>query len=131
MRGVTRPAPGHEAHRPDGRSSSRAAGRWHGVRFGARVAGGIATAAAATLFSVFVISGPAAAAGQSDGTVSSGAAAASDPSFLGLGTAGLLWALVGLLAVMAGLFLATRRVRKPIADLTPTSSNDEPGGARR
>lgn len=128
MRGVTRPAPGRQAHRSDGR---RAVGGRRGGRFGARAAMGVA---AVSLLSVFVIAGPAVAAEQSDGTASSGAVAGSDPSFLGLGPAGLLWALVGLLAVLAGLFLATRRVRKPIADLTantpPITSNDESGGAR-
>lgn len=63
-----------------------------------------------------------AAAQESSGQLTSGRSVAtvsvaqSDPMVLGLGPAGLCWLLAGLLALVVGLVLATRRVRKPAAD---------------
>lgn len=65
-----------------------------------------------------------------------------EPLLFGLGAAGLLWLLAGLIALTVGIVLATRRARMPITGQlfdpsaqvstgTRTSSDDEPGGARR
>jgi hypothetical protein len=78
--------------------------------------------------------------GQSATAVS---VAQSDPMAFGLGLAGLLWLLAGVLALVAGLVLATRQVRRPAFGDTvsdrhamPTSrstptSHDRAGGAEK
>ena len=88
---------------------------------------GVAVATAAAMLAAVPVAA-AESADQPDGAISSGTvgAAPSDQSFLVLDAPGLLWALAGLLAVVVGLVLATRRVRKPISDLAPTSG---PGGS--
>src|SRR6476661_7539906 len=110
MRGVNRPTPWQ--HSPQDRSGVRSAGH----------AGGVAVRAAAVAAVVgFITLAAAVPAGaqEATGQLTSGQSATavsvaqSDPMAFGLGLAGLLWLLAGVLALVAGLVLATRQVRRP------------------
>lgn len=132
MRGVSRPTPGQ--HCPQDRSGDRSAGH----------AGGVMTRLTAVVvavgISVFAAALPAAAqetSGRSAGgqTATAVSVAPSDPMIFGLGLAGLCWLVAGLLALAAGLVLATRRVRRPAdggagAGITTntSTSNNRAGG---
>jgi hypothetical protein len=91
--------------------------------------------ALASIVTVLLVAPVAAADSVGAPTDSSAVSTAQDGSpFLGFGAGGLFWVLVGLLALAAGLLLATRRagVRVPSTLSTkPTNLDDEPGGAKK
>lgn len=130
MRGVNRPTA--RQHSPQDRSGDRSAGR--GIRVVTR------SAAVAAVMSAIAITtaGPAgaqAATGQatSGQSVTAVGVAQTDPMVLGLGPASLFWLLAGLLALIVGLVLATRGVRRPAdssgaAHLPTASSSDSTSG---
>lgn len=136
MRGGNRPTA--RQHGPHDRSGVRSAGRVGGVI--AR-----ATAVVAAVGAVALAAATPAGAHDVHGQLTSGqpvtavGIAQSDPMLFGLGAAGLFWLLAGLLALVVGLVLATRRVRKPAvggtADTGPSSTmstNDHrAGGAEK
>lgn len=98
------------------------------------------SAAVAAVMSAIAImtAGPAgarAATGQatSGQSVTAVGVAQTDPMVLGLGPASLFWLLAGLLALIVGLVLATRGVRRPAdssgaAHLPTASSSDSTSG---
>lgn len=127
MRGVIRPAPGQQ--RPRGRSGERSDGHAGGVV--ARIAVMAAGVGAAALTVVT----PAAAqevTGKQSATASGVAPA--EPMLFGLGLAGLFWLSAGLLALVVGFVLATRRAHRPLIGAetlittTTTISNERAGG---
>jgi hypothetical protein len=104
---------------------------------------GVALASVAASVGAVVILAPVAAAATTDqvtgtptvSTVVTVSAAQPDPMFFGMGAVGLFWLLAGLLALAAGLVLATRRARTSNVGLTagsPTAgspTSDGPAGA--
>lgn len=72
---------------------------------------------------------PAIGQAASEQSVTAVSAGHSDPMILGLGPAGLFWLLAGLLALIVGLVLATRGVRRPAdssgAAHPPTASSSD------
>lgn len=131
MRGVDRPAP--RQHSPQDRSGVRFAGH-----AGAAVVR-VATVVAAAGVIATTTAWPALARTAGDRSVTGPAAAgapASGPMILGLGPMGLLWLLAGLLALVVGLVLATRRSRPTSAPTGPfrpskPASHDRSGGAKK
>jgi hypothetical protein len=99
---------------------------------------GVALASVAVSVGAVVILAPGAAAATTDqvtgtptvSTVVTVSAAQPDPMFFGMGAVGLFWLLAGLLALAAGLVLATRRARTSNVGLTAGSpTSDGPAGA--
>lgn len=142
MRGVTRPTP-RQCSSQD-RSGDRSAGHAGGVL--ARTAA-VAVAVGVVALTAATPAGAQVAIGQltSGQSVTAVSVAQSDPMVFGLGLAGLFWLLAGLLALMVGLVLATRRVHRGaaggVADSRPATfttttrstsiSHDRAGGAEK